>query len=145
MQTTTSVEVDRAADVVFAFVADHANNPRWQGGMESCVWQGDGPIAVGARYDQRASFLGRPILTTFEVTALDPGRSITITSVVSTFPIRVTRTVEALAPDRCRVTAEVWGDPPWFLRVPGMGHMIRRSIEGDYARLKALLEGPSPA
>ncbi len=141
MHTRTTVEIARPAHEVFAYLADFENNPHWQGGMEACRWTSEGPVAVGSTYEQRASFLGKQILTTFEVTALEAGRSISISSIVSTFPIQVTREVEPLSPERCRVTADVDGQPPWYLRLPGMAGMVERSVRGDYARLKAQLDG----
>ena len=102
MNLLSQIEVERPAPEVFAYIADFANNPTWQGGMDSCRWTSEGPIAVGSTYEQVAHFLGKAILTTFEVTALDPGHSIRIESRISTFPIQVTRTVEPLG---CRRTS----------------------------------------
>ena len=133
-----SVEVERPADVVFAFVADFENNPRWQGGMDTCRWTSDTRGVVGSTYAQEAHFLGKRIETHFEVTELESGRSIGIESTVSTFPIQVTRTVEALGPDRCRVTAHVRGQPTGLMKL--FSPMVGRAVRKDYARLKALLE-----
>ncbi len=141
MDTTTEVLVACDAEAAFELLADFSRNPEWQQGMVACRWTTEGGLAVGATYEQQARFLGKAILTTFEVTDLQPGRSVTIRSIVSTFPIEVTRTVEAVDEGRCRVGAHVWGDPPWYLRmVPFMGTMMRRSIAQDYERLKQMLE-----
>lgn len=141
MDMVTQVEIQRPAAEVFAYLADFENNPAWQGGMQSCKWTSEGPVGVGSTYDQVASFLGRPILTSFEVSAFEEGRSISIVSVVSTFPIQVTRSVEPLAAGACRVTANVAGQPPLVMRLmPGMNWMVKRSVTSDYKKLKALLE-----
>ncbi len=136
MDFTHQVRIARPADAVFAYLADFENNPRWQGGMERCTWDGEGR-GVGATYSQEARFFGRPIHTSFRVTALEPGRSVSIESVVSTFPIQVTRSVEPDG-DGCVVTAHVRGQPTGLLKL--MSGMAKRSIRADYARLKALLE-----
>jgi uncharacterized membrane protein len=133
-----SVEIDRPADEVFAYVADFANNPRWQGGMQSCRWTSDETAAVGATYVQEAKFLGRRIETHFRVTEYEPGRRVSIESTVSTFPIQVTRTVEPLSATRCRVTAHVRGQPTGVLAL--MSGLVKRSIRADYHRLQAELE-----
>ncbi|TNE85999.1 MAG: hypothetical protein EP330_23985 [Deltaproteobacteria bacterium] len=140
MDTTATIDIAAPPQVVFDYVADFENNPHWQGGMESCRWTSPPPLAVGSTYEQRASFLGRTILTTFEVTAYEPGHSIRIESVVSTFPIQVTRTVEPLDGGGARVTAQVSGQPPWYLRLPGMATLMRRAIAADYTRLRQVLE-----
>lgn len=141
IRVTAEVEVDRPAEEVFAFLADAENNPRWQKGMRSCRWVTEPPTGVGSVYEQQASFLGRPILSTFEVVAYEPGSSITIQTIESTFPIRVTRAVEPLDRGRTRVSATVEGDPSGVFRLatPLLRGMVRRSVHGDYRRLRALL------
>jgi hypothetical protein len=111
MQMSGSAEIARPAAEVFAFVAEPENNPRWQSGMRECRWTTTPPRRVGSRYEQVASFLGRRIESTFEVTALDAGRSITIETRESTFPIRVTRSMRPLGDARCHVEALNEGGP----------------------------------
>jgi uncharacterized membrane protein len=133
-----SIEIDRPAADVFAFVADFSNNPRWQGGMKSCHWTSEEPMVVGATYVQQASFLGRRIDTHFCVTELVAGSRISIESTKSTFPIQVTRSVESLADDRCRVTAHIRGQPTGVLKL--FGGMVKKTVAKDYRQLKKLLE-----
>lgn len=132
-----SVDIDRPAAEVFAYVADFANNPEWQGGMTSCRWTSDPPMVVGATYAQEARFLGRAIHTHFRVSAVDPGRSISIESTKSTFPIQVTRRVEPTETG-CRVTAHIRGQPSGLMRL--FSGMVRRSVAKDYRELKRMLE-----
>ena len=140
-----NVEIDRPADEVFAYLDDITNNPLWLKGMRSCTWTTEPPVRVGSRYDQVAEFLGKEIRTTFEVTAREPGRLVTIESREgSFFPLAVTRAVEPLGPDRCRVTETVDSDPSGFYRMaqPLLRLMVRRNITRDYRGLKARLEAP---
>lgn len=132
-----AIDIDRPASEVFAFVADFENNPRWQGGMNSCRWTSEGR-ELGATYMQEASFLGRSIETHFRVTDYEAGRRISIQSTKSTFPIQVTRSVEPLDAQRCRVTAHIRGQPSGVMKL--FGGMVRRSVARDYAGLKAMLE-----
>jgi uncharacterized membrane protein len=135
-----SVDIERPAAEVFAYVADFANNPEWQGGMRACRWTSEETMVVGSTYVQEARFLGRRIDTHFKVTALEPGRSISIESTQSTFPIQVTRSVEPLSNGRCRVTAHVRGQPTGILKL--FSAMVKKSIRKDYAVLKSKLETP---
>lgn len=130
---------------VFAFVSDVGNNPRWQNGMRSCVWTSDPPVAVGSTYDQEASFLGRTVRSTFEVVEFEPGAVIAARTIEGSFPITFRRSVEAIDDAACAVTAVITGDASGFFKVaePLMRPMVRRSIEGDYDRLKELLEAGS--
>jgi hypothetical protein len=85
--------------------------------MVACAFTSEGPIGVGSTYIQEARFPGMRIDTHFAVTQYEPGRSISIESTVSTFPIQVTRSVEGLGEGRCRVTAHVRGQPTGLLKL----------------------------
>ncbi len=133
-----SIEIERPAAEVFAFVSDFENNPRWQSGMKACRWTSETREDVGATYAQEARFLGRRIETHFRVTEFEPGASVSIESTRGTFPIQVTRRVEPMGDVRCRVVAHIRGQPTGVLRL--FGGMVQRSVARDYLALKALLE-----
>jgi uncharacterized membrane protein len=140
---TVQVRIDRPAGEVFTFLEDVENNTKWLRGMVSCSWTTEPPVRVGSRYEQLARFLGKPIRTSFEVTAHEPGQVVTIRSREgSSFPLTVTRRVEPLDATRCRVTETVESDPSGFYRVaePLLRLLVRRNIQRDYLRLKTLLE-----
>ena len=141
--TRTSVDIDRPAEEVFNFVSDFPNNPRWQRGMRACRWTSSPPHGVGSTYEQEARFLGKDVRNTFRVTAAEPPRRISFESTGGSFPIAVTRTVEALGPGRSRFTEEVEGDAKGFYQVaePVLRVLVKASITRDFPRLKALLEG----
>lgn len=142
MRLESAVEIDRPADEVFAVVSDFSRNPEWQGGMKSAQWTTEPPLRVGSTYEQVARFLGRDVVTTFEVVGYEEGRSVTIESRQSSFPITVTRAVESLGPDRSRVSAVITGRPGRFFRLfgPLLRMMAERSVRQDYQRLRRLLE-----
>lgn len=144
IEITSGVDVAVPAEVAWAVIADFARNPEWQSGMESCRWLTDPPIAIGSRYEQQARFLGRTISTTFEVVGLDGGvdrSSVTIDSIVSTFPLTITRSVRS-TPTGCRIDAVVAGRPDGLMGLLGplLARLVKRSVDGDYRRLRALLE-----
>ena len=142
MRLESEVEIDRPADDVFAVVSDFSRNPDWQGGMRSAKWTTEPPLRVGSTYEQVARFLGRDVVTTFEVVGYEPGRSVTIESRQSSFPITVTRAVESLGPERSPVSAVITGRPGRFFRLfgPLLRMMAERSVRQDYQRLRRLLE-----
>ncbi|HTJ77169.1 MAG TPA: SRPBCC family protein [Acidimicrobiales bacterium] len=138
------VEIDRPAAEVFAFLEDVTNNTQWLKGMRSCTWTTEPPVRVGSRYEQVAEFLGKEIRTSFEVTAHEPGRLVTIRSREgSSFPLTVTRLVEPIDDQRSRVIETVESDPGGFYRIaqPVLRAMVARNIARDYRSLKTLLEG----
>lgn len=144
MEVSSSLEIHRPADEVFAFIADAENNPTWQRGMRSCRWVTEPPIEEGSVYEQEAVFLGKTVTSTFEVVDLQPGRSITIQTIASTFPIRVTRSVEPLDDGVSRVSASVRGEPSNVFKVftPLLRWMVQRAVRSDYRRLRSHLEAP---
>ena len=142
MKLSATREIARPAGDVFSFFSDASNNPMWQKGQRSCVWVTPPPIAVGSIYDQEARFMGRRVLSRFEVVDYQEGSVIEIQSIEGSFPIRVRRTVEPLAADRCRVVADIGGEPGGFFKLaaPLLQRLAQRSVDADYDRLKAQLE-----
>lgn len=142
IEVHASVDIARPASDVFAYVADMSNNPTWQRGQESCTWTSNGPIAVGSTYEQRARFLGMPIVSSFEVVEFEPGRRIRIRTVGRGMPLDITREVEPMGEGAARVTATIRGGPggPLALLDPLTKRLVERSVKGDYERLAALLD-----
>jgi uncharacterized membrane protein len=141
-EVSASVEIARSADDVFAYIADMANNPTWQKGQQRCVWTSEPPLKMGSTYDQTARFLGKTIVSSFEVIEYEPVRRIRITSTGGTMRIDVTREVAPNGPGRCTVSATVRGDPPGLMRLlgPAVDRIVRTSVRKDYEQLKQLLE-----
>lgn len=143
VEVSTSIEIARSANQVFAFVSEVQNNPRWQRGQRSCEWTSGPPVRVGSTYDQRARFLGKDIVNSFRVVEHEPGRRLRLASAGGSFPLTITRTVEPLGPTRSRFTEHVVGDSKGFYRIaePLLRLLVKTSIRRDFPRLKAILEG----
>jgi uncharacterized protein YndB with AHSA1/START domain len=137
------IEISRPPVDVWEYLANAEHNPEWLSNMSSCRWTTDPPIRVGSMYDQHARFLGKDVRTSFEVSALEPERLITITSLPgSSFPLTITRKLDPVDPRRCLVTEIASGDVSGFYRVAEapMRMMVRRNIARAYRKLKHLLE-----
>lgn len=143
IEVRAAVDIERPAPEVFAFLADMANNPSWQQGMQRCTWTSDPPLRLGSTYDQEASFLGRAIVSSFEVVEFVDGERIRIATTSGTMPIDVTRTVAPLGDHRSRAAAVVRGEPGGWMRAAGpvMRLLVGASVRRDYRRLKELLDG----
>ena len=143
IQVKASVHIQRSPEEVFKYLSNFENNPQWQSGMVSAKFTSPGPLRVGSTYSQEARFLGRPVFSDFEVVEHEPGRRVKITSTSGTFPITVTRMVEPDGDGGSRVSAVVEGDASGVYRLaePILRRMVRRSVQGDYQRLKRVLEG----
>jgi uncharacterized membrane protein len=143
IQVEASVRIRRSPEEVFAYLSNFENNPKWQSGMVSARFTSPDPLGVGSTYSQEARFLGRPVLSEFEVIEYEPGRKVKITSTSGTFPITVTRLVEPNSDGGSRVSALIEGDASGVYRLaePILRRMVQRSVQGDYERLKKVLEG----
>jgi uncharacterized membrane protein len=136
-----SVTINRSPDDVFAYISDFENNPKWQKGMRSCTWTSPPPHGKRSTYDQVAHFLGRDVVSSFEVVEHEPGSKVKIKSTSGPFPITETRMVTEVG-GGTRLDVLVDGDAGGFFRLAGplLRMMVKRSVEGDYQRVKQRLE-----
>ncbi len=67
------------------------------------------------------------------------GQRSKLQAVESTFPIQVTRTVDPIDADTCRVTARISSGPGGILEPfsPLIRRLAQRSVDADYNRLVA--------
>lgn len=141
MRVEVQVDIQRSVEDVFAYITNFENNPKWQNGMVSCTFTTEPPLREGSRYTQVARFMGRTIESKFVVTKFIPNERVEFETTESTFPIQIVRSVKPIN-GGTRVTAIISGQPGGLMKLfsPLVKPMMRRSIEGDYARLKTLLE-----
>ena len=139
-----AVEIERTADEVAAFMFDWRNDPVWIGGISEARLLGDGDLAVGARVERVASFLGKRIEYVLEVDEFEPGERLSMHSEQGPFPMTVSYEV-AGAGAGARARVRVGGDASGFYRLAGplLNRQAARSIAADLVRLKRLLEAPS--
>lgn len=141
---TVTIEINVAPAAAFSYIADVSNHPSWQSGIQSTEWTSSPPIRVGSTYDQKLGY--RDMVAGYKITAIDPGRSMTIESQEgATIPTSVTRTVEPLGEARCRIRVDLVVQTRGLRRIarPLLVRMTRKSVEADYRRLQRLLEqGP---
>ena len=68
----TSVVVDRPPETVWKYVIDPSNAPKYDPDIISAKQTSDGPVAVGATFEENRKKEGK---STFRVAEYDPGRS----------------------------------------------------------------------
>jgi len=144
MKIVQRISIQANSDDVFNFISNFENNPKWQKGMIACSIVDNAPLGLGQKYNQEASFLGKEIISVFEVIDYKPGEMVKATTLESSFPITFTRMVEQ-TPSACMVTAIVEGDSSGFFKIiePIMKWMVKNSIAKDYKKLKQLMEDKS--
>lgn len=126
---------------VAAYAGDPGNAPEWYANIRSVDWRTEPPVAVGSRMDFVATFLGRRLAYTYEVTELVPGQRLEMRTAQGPFPMRTTYTWEADG-DGTRMSLRNDGEPTGFSRVaaPVMELAMRRAMTKDLAALRRRLE-----
>jgi hypothetical protein len=134
--------IHRPPDVVFAFVADAENNPKWHAHVHETHWLDDRETGLGRRGRQTGRLFWREWAFVAEVVGWDPPNLVSF-QVIEGYPVRTTIRVEpADAGSLVTLTVDtpaVLGrrlDPvvSWVLQ-----RMTARRGRGDIARLEAAL------
>ncbi len=143
-----SAVIPQPAEVVFAFVADFENWPRWEDHIaEVHRISPDGHQGVGARYRYVARASGRSIPSTFVVTQYQPSKTLAFESDWAG-PLKL-KGQFAFEPvtEGTRVTIHLQPHlrATFKLLEPKIARGLRRAHERDLERLKAILaERPGP-
>lgn len=130
--------IERSPEDVWAYLTDFANAHAWMTAVDAMTHTTDGPLRVGTRFKFHAR--GRERET--EVTALDPGRLIALTStqggVSATYTYEVMPAAggtEVALDARCRASGI------WNLLHPLIVFAMKRSDSSQLANLKAAMRG----
>jgi uncharacterized membrane protein len=144
VDVTATETIDRPCDEVAAYLRDPANDTRWIGGIRSARLLSPGPVTIGSQVERVATFLGRRVQYVNEITELTADR-LTMRSVRSPFPMRVTYGHRDTGDSTTEVSVRVEGDAGRFYALVGplLGLAVRRSITRDLRNLKQLLEARS--
>jgi hypothetical protein len=138
----TETVIRRPVAEVADYAGDPTHAPEWYANIVSVEWRTPSPVAVGSRMDFVATFLGRRLAYTYEVTEWVPGERLTMQTAQGPFPMRTTYTWAPLDPGSTRMTLRNQGRPGGFSRLaaPFMAAAVRRANRADLAALRRLLE-----
>jgi len=141
----TDTVIRRPVAEVAAYAGDPTHAPEWYANISSVEWRTPPPLAVGSRMDFVATFLGRRLAYTYEVTELAPGERLVMRTTQGPFPMETTYAWQPLDDGSTRMSLRNRGRPAGFSRLvaPFMGVAVRRANRGDLARLRTLLERPA--
>lgn len=137
----TETVIRRPVDEVARYAGDPGNAPDWYANISSVEWQTSPPVAVGSRMDFVATFLGRRLAYTYEVTELVAGARLVMRTAQGPFPMETTYAWQQVD-EGTRMTLRNRGRPSGFATIAGpvMAAAMRRANTADLARLKELLE-----
>ena len=145
IRSESSIDINRPAADVFAFVADQTNAPRWQHGLDEVRRLTDGPIRVGTEHVFVRRFAGRTIESHNRYTDYQPGRYVEFEIPSGWVTGKASYLVEPTGSGRSRLTSRMEFRLAGLsaLAAPLFARILARDDRKE-ATLKALLEGTTP-
>ena len=140
---TTSIEIARRPEDVFAYLDDLGSHAEWQEQLVSAEQQGDGPTRVGTKSSERRRMGKREQTISYEVTEHDPPRAFAFRGIDG--PVRAIgrATVEPLgdgSSSRLSLVLDFEGHGLGKLLLPLVRSQARKQVPKDQERLKERLE-----
>ncbi|MGE5287431.1 MAG: SRPBCC family protein [Micromonosporaceae bacterium] len=140
------IVIERPVEVVFDFVADERNEPKYNRAMTRAEKVTDGPLGEGTRFLAAVKTMGREIEMRVETTGYERPARLASTSTMSSFDTSGTLTFRPVPTG----TLMHWS---WDVRPKGMFRLLTpvmarlgsRSEERIWAGLKRYLEAGEPA
>jgi carbon monoxide dehydrogenase subunit G len=132
---------------VFPWLLDADKVPKWMSGLQAYEPLEPGPLHVGSRIRQELTVSGQHLRFELEVTELDAPRRAVLRFEGSGFKAANEYSV-ADADGGAQVTWVISGDTTSFkakLIAPMVQAKLQEKLDGDLARLRALLEGEAAA
>lgn len=138
----TEITIARPRAEVAAYASEPDNATEWYANIESAAWETPRPLRVGSRFAFVASFLGRRLAYTYEVSELVPGEHLVMATFEGPFAMETTYTWSDAPGDGTLMRLRNRGEPSGFSRLvaPLMAPAVRRANRKDLARLKQILE-----
>jgi uncharacterized protein YndB with AHSA1/START domain len=143
-----SIEIDRPAEEVFAYLDQVDRHNEWQGQLVSTTVETDGPVRVGTRVVEHRNVPGGARDFPYDITEHDPPRKISFRGTAGLIRPAGTYTVDPIGESSSRMSSEL------DLKGHGIGKLFAslalrqaaKQVPIDQEKFKELLEsGVAPA
>jgi uncharacterized membrane protein len=143
-----SIEINRPAEEVFAYLDQVDRHNEWQGSLASTTVETDGPIRVGTLVVERRKVPGGARDFPYAITEHDPPRGVSFRGTAGLIRPVGTYRVDAIGESSSRMTSEL------DLKGHGIGKLfailarqqLAKQVPMDHKKFKELLEsGVAPA
>ena len=142
MRIVASVNIDRPASQVWAYVADYGNDPSWRAAVTQMRPSVPGPAQVGVTTHEWLRLLGMTFRTDAIIDRVEAGRLLEWRAHDRQKQLQGSRLVEPTGPASSRFTEVVEGGLLGLSRPLGplVAWLLQRQATTDLRRLKNLLE-----
>jgi uncharacterized protein YndB with AHSA1/START domain len=143
-----SIEINRPAEEVFAYLDQVDRHNEWQGLLVSTTVETDGPVRVGTRVVERLNVPGGARDFPYEITEHDPPRKVSFRGTVGLIRPLGTYTVDPIGESSSRMSSELdlTGHGIGRLFAPLALRQAAKQMPADHKKFKELLEsGVAPA
>ncbi len=143
-----SIEINRSAEEVFAYLDQVDRHNEWQGQLVSTAIETDGPVRVGTRVVERRNVPGGARDFPYDITEHDPARKISFRGTAGPIRPAGTYTVDPTGESSSRMSSELdlKGHGIGKLFAPLALRQAAKQVPVDLKRFKELLEsGVAPA
>jgi uncharacterized membrane protein len=136
-----STVINRPVEVVFAFLSNPENGPKWNSSSGEVTITSGGPVGVGTTYRSVRTFLGQRIESETEITEYEPNQRLASKAISGPFPMESLVTFEPVE-GGTRVTGTLIGEPGGFFKLaePVLVSRMKQQFEADLAKLKDMME-----
>src|SRR5689334_22749186 len=129
----TEAEIARPRSEVASYASDPDNATTWYVNIKTVEWHTPRPLAVGSRFAFVASFLGRRLAYTYEVTEIVAGERFVMATSDGPFAMETTYRWRDAPDGATRMTLRNRGEPSGFSRfaIPFVATAMRRANRKD--------------
>ena len=137
----TSIEINAPLQKVRDYACNPDNAMNWYKNIKSVIWKTPKPLQAGSAVSFVASFLGKELAYTYEVTEFSD-KQFAMKTAQGPFPMETVYTFEEKEPHLTLMTLRNRGLPSGFskLFVPFMSFMMKQANKKDLKKLKMILE-----
>ncbi|MDQ4075127.1 MAG: SRPBCC family protein [Chloroflexota bacterium] len=138
-----SVVIQKPPEVVFEFLANYENDPRWRSDVRTMAYQSPPPIGVGSRALEVASVLGQQLETLTEISEYEPHARVISRTLSGPTPVTAYRYFEPTdGGTRFTYRLDIDVSKALFFRLlqPVLIPWYQRRIETYLARAKEIVE-----
>lgn len=137
-----SIVINRPLEEVFAYLTDVANWSRWNEAVGNVAQTPPGPMGLGTTLQGASEVMGRTMAWSGEILEYEPNKKVIQKMRVGPAEIQASWIFEPVeGGTRLTMRSEAETGGPFTIAGPLIDRLVKKQMEENLARLKAVLEG----